>query len=150
MTNIQPSNSKQNTLASNLSLFKRSSVTDQQVWFWEARTDHRTSSLCQQRNYFTNSKNKIRQNVILSYPSLCYKLISRTIRSADDTISCVVHSQKHKTMQQKWLDESQMPFAQHKETNSRSHSMQDKDHLKRNVTEMSNTSADPLLVISHI
>lgn len=52
-------------------------------------------------------------------------------------------------MQQKWLDESQMPFSQPKGTNSRSHILQDKDHLKRSMTEISNTNADPVLVISH-
>lgn len=60
-----------------------------------------------------------------------------------------MHGQEHKTMQQKWLDESQMPFSQPKGTNSRSHILQDKDHLKRSMTEISNTNADPVLVISH-
>lgn len=57
-----------------------------------------------------------------------------------------MHGQKYKTTQQKWLDDSQMPFSQPKGTNSRSDTLQDKDPLKSNMRETSNTNANPVLV----
>lgn len=43
-----------------------------------------------------------------------------------------------------------MPFSQPKGTKSQSHILQDKDHLKRSMTETRNTNADPALVTSHV
>lgn len=105
-----PTTQPSNTLTSNLPLFK-SSVSD----YWnltfekpELMTDLPTCA--SKRNYFTNSKNKIRKDMILSYPSLCCKLITQTLinKCRWCCITFGMEADYAQNHAQKWLDESQM------------------------------------------